>query len=219
MKSARSATFVVAAIVTSATSCARVVGIDDAQLDPNLGTGGSGSISSLCSNYCDAVMANCQDTYSQYASRDACDGICGALEAQSLIGDPQHADIGNSLSCRLQKASAAGTLGEKYLYCPAAGPGGNGTCGTNCEGYCYLMKQMCPIEFAKDPLQNSLDSCLSVCGGLGTVDGGFNASQQSGNTINCRLYHVSAAAAAAVSGLQNLSATHCTHAAGANPCN
>ena len=196
------------------TGCAQIAGIDQAPTDPNASATGSAS---LCNTYCDTVMNNCKDPDYVYASRDACTGVCQAFVQLNLVGDPQQA-IGNTLNCRLKQATAAGPTGEPAQYCPSAGPGGNGVCGSNCEGYCYLMMQICPAEFATDQFQNSLSYCLAQCANIPVLDAGFDADQQSGNTINCRLYHVSAAAAAAVAGLDDQTALHCTHAAGASPC-
>jgi len=205
-------TWALPALLFASAGCAQIAGIDD----PPVNTNTSGE-SAVCKTYCDTVMQNCVDPLYVYASRDACDGVCRALEQLQLVGEPQHA-IGNTLYCRLQQAQGAGSTGEPSQSCPASGPGGNGTCGSNCEGYCYLLSQICPAEFAKDQFQNSLSYCLTQCASIPVIDGGFNADQLSGNTINCRLYHVSAAAAAAVAGLADQSAMHCGHAAGAAPC-
>ncbi len=189
--------------------CAKIAGIDnDIPVNPN-GVNGS----ALCSNYCDTVMSNCEDPLYVYASRAMCMGVCHQLEVAGKAGNPGD-QSGNTIYCRLYQAQQAGSTGEKTTYCPVSGPGGNNICGSNCEDYCTLMQLTCPVQFNDSNLFNgSLSICLTQCALLPVLDGGFNADLQSGNNIDCRLYHVSAANADPTA-----PATHCPHAAGASPC-
>lgn len=192
-----------------AVGCAKIAGIDDSvPVDPNAASG-----SALCNTYCDTVLANCVDPLYVYATRDMCMGVCNKLETAGYTGNPND-QVGNSINCRLNQAIQAKKTAEFSLYCPASGPGGNGICGTNCEGYCVLMQLTCSTEFAVRPFDGTLSTCVNqVCPSLPTLDAGFDADQQSGNTINCRLYHISAANAD-----PNAPLIHCPHAAGASPC-
>jgi hypothetical protein len=192
--------------------CAKIAGIDDnVPVNPN-GTNGS----ALCINYCDAVMTNCPDPLYVYASRDMCMGVCHQLEVAGKVGNTGD-QSGNTINCRLYQAQQAGSTGEKTTYCPVSGPGGNNICGSNCEDYCTLMQLTCPDQFKNSDLtigfNGSLSICLTQCALLPVLDGGFNADLQSGNNIDCRLYHVSAANADPTA-----PQTHCPHAAGASPC-
>ena len=115
-----------------------------------------------------------------------------------------------TLACRADQARLAGTTGEVKLYCPPAGPGGGSgedggapLCGSNCDGYCSLMAAICPGSFP------TLGACMDTCSSVPDV-GGYNIAQTDGNTIQCRLYHVSAATQA--------SEVHCPHALGAMHC-
>ena len=203
-------------LLLSAFGCANIAGIEDATRQTNQSMGGTGSSqsdASLCATYCDAVLADCTGDFSVYASRDTCMGVCNQLRLAGKTGTPGD-QSGNTVYCRLTQATSAKSTGEPTDYCFAAGPGGGDICGTNCEGYCVLLQQTCPIEFSTAQFNNSLAYCLTnACPSIPTLDAGFNAEQQSGNNINCRLYHVSAANADS-----QAPGTHCPHAAGAAPC-
>lgn len=209
-------------------SCASLVGIDEARLDPESVRGGaqstSGGASSggqsgntggtsvgneggqggesgdpnavLCARYCAAVMANCVGPVQVYESLPVCLRACQAMDPGTQ-GDRS----GNTVACRLFHAKQIELVGEEATECPAAGPGGDGVCGTNCQGYCRLLEGLCPAKFNAD--------CVASCQDIPDL-GGYDSSQTSGLTLQCRLYHVSAA---------TLDPDfHCPHAAGAGPC-
>jgi hypothetical protein len=205
-----------ATLFISALGCAKISGIEDAQLGSDPSTGGTGAElqgSALCNTYCDAALGNCQDEYSVYASRDTCLGVCQKLELAGKTGTSGD-QSGNTIYCRLAQARSAKSTGEPQSYCFAAGPGGGNLCGSNCEGYCVLLQQTCPNDFKTAQFNDSLAYCLTTaCPSIPTLDAGFNSGQESGNSINCRLYHVSAANAD-----DQAPGIHCPHAAGATPC-
>ncbi len=189
-------------------SCANIVGIQDAALDES-GSGGAGAQGSggaggaddphalLCARYCSEVMKNCSGDVQVYESLPVCLKVC-----QALPSGKNGERSGNSVNCRLSHAEQAGVLvGEKASECPAAGPGGNGVCGENCEGFCTLMAAICPANLSVE--------CGATCPSIEDL-GGYTSLQTSGKTLQCRLYHVSAATIDAV--------FHCPHAAGAGPC-
>jgi hypothetical protein len=206
-----------ATLLLAALGCANIAGIDDAKLQTNQSTGGTGSTqqdSTLCSTYCDAVIANCQGTFSAYASRETCMGVCSQLRLAGKAGSADD-QSGNTVHCRLTQAINAKSTGEPAGYCFAAGPGGGNICGTNCEGYCVLLQQTCPNEFSTAQFNNSVAYCLTnACPGIPTLDAGYTAAVHGeGNNVNCRLYHLSAANADS-----QAAGIHCPHAAGAAPC-
>lgn len=209
----------ISALAVSSTGfmgCANIVGIEEAGQSQLAASGGSTSTSgasALCTGYCNAVLANCNGPFSVYASIDTCLGVCAKLEAAGKAGTTGD-QTGNTVQCRLSQALSAKSTGERSQYCPAAGPGGSHICGTDCEGYCVLMRETCPNQFAAAQFNGSLAYCLTTaCPSIPTLDAGFNVAQESGNTINCRLYHVSAANADT-----QTPGIHCPHAAGAAPC-
>jgi hypothetical protein len=202
--------FVLAAIVLFTPvfgACAGILGIEKAEhnekLDKVGGSGGSPAADAkpkaLCDRYCDAVLANCSAENSVYTSRDVCMGVC------ETFPPGQEGDDGvNTAECRLQYAIAAGAVGELPLNCAAAGPGGDGKCGTNCEGFCTIGLKACA-----DSMVITVDSCAGICARL-PDPGGFTDQIQSGNSVQCRLYHASAATFDP--------RTHCIHVAGVGPC-
>ena len=165
--------------------------------------GGAGAGLSLCADYCSTVMANCTEAHAVYTSETACLAVCEDLPAGSSDDE-----IGNSVHCRLRNAELAASTGEPGVHCPIAGPGGDGVCGSNCEGYCVLMQAECSARFSQ--AFNGLADCQSQCNESLPDPGSYDVSQSSGNSVNCRLWHVSAAALDP--------SQHCPHASGEPPC-
>lgn len=196
--------------------CANIAGIESAKVQSDSATGGASATqqsTDLCTTYCNTVQDGCKDQFSVYASQDTCLGVCAKLVAAGKAGEAGD-QSGNTVNCRLTQAQNAKSTGEPGEYCFAAGPGGGDLCGSNCEGYCVLLQQTCPTEFQSAQFNNSLAYCITTaCPSVPKLDAGFNADQQAGNNINCRLYHVSAANANA-----DAPGIHCPHAAGAAPC-
>ncbi len=183
-------------------ACGEILGIADATLDPNAGDAGG-----LCGTFCKTVQKNCVFPFQVYFSETTCKAVCNAL-TPGEVGD----ELANTVQCRLHAAEKAGSTGESFLYCPQAGPGGDGVCGTNCVGYCTLYAAFCDIEDFTD-----LKGCQSECEGTPSSPGiptlgpgTFNVGIDTGNSLECRLYHVSAAS--------QDKGTHCPHAAGEPPC-
>jgi hypothetical protein len=195
-----------------ALSCASLVGIEDAELDPELagsggqngnsGSGGSGgepSEPTLCEEYCDTVLANCTGEHRVYTSPAICLTACAGMDP-GQEGD----DEGNTVHCRLLNAGLALELEEPEVHCPIAGPGGDATCGDNCEGFCAIAIPACPGVFEDE------DECLDECSQEYDDIGGYDVSQMAGETVQCLLYHASAATVGPN--------PHCTHVAGDGPC-
>ncbi|MEY2929701.1 MAG: hypothetical protein RL033_450 [Pseudomonadota bacterium] len=160
--------------------------------------------SELCLSYCDTIMAGCTDANAQYASPTACLLVCEKLP----VGTPG-ATSGNSVECRNSKAALALSTGEGANYCFTAGPGGGGVCGQDCDGYCSVMMASCR-EFS------TVSQCTADCSivpnlAQSSVVQTYNTSMQSGNTVQCRLFHVTASTLDPV--------LHCPHASGLTPCN
>lgn len=206
--------------VIAAVGCGNVLGLEERELDPTFGAAGSGGAgasggtgasggaggtgggaSALCTEYCDEILANCTGALLQYPNREQCLSICANIPEGS-------SPSGNTMTCRLEQAINARVSGEPEQHCSAAGPGGADAtglpiCGSNCEGYCGLVGNICPDKFA------TTGACLQECQTLPDL-GGFNSGIDKGNSVQCRLWHVSAASQVAF--------PHCEHAAGAQPC-
>jgi hypothetical protein len=161
--------------------------------------------SALCREYCATVTANCTGTNQQYASPTACYAVCELLQP-GTAGDMTPS---NTVQCRMRRAALAGSTGEPANYCYSAGPGGAEECGSDCDGFCALMTQKCADDMGP------LNQCLSACSIIPDLSRPpdnlrYNVSQQAGDSLQCRLFHVSAASVDP--------AGHCAHAAGGSPC-
>jgi hypothetical protein len=143
------------------------------------GGGGGGTAAPTCETYCAQVKANCEGDLAVYASDDICMSTCGAMPVGTLD------DVsGNTLGCRQYHSGAAAM--DAATHCPHAGPGGAGFCGSNCESYCSLMATVCKGEYADDA------ECMATCETFVDTEP-FSANIKSGNTLQCRLYHLSVA--------------------------
>jgi hypothetical protein len=216
------------AAILLAGGCKQILSIEDAQLDPSLGTGGepgsggsggtAGSDSgdaqadgdagedagSLCDQYCNAVLNNCTGEFAVYTDMDVCQATCHALPE----GEPGD-EKGNSINCRLSAAKLAPSL-ETDFYCAAAGPGGNGKCGADCEAVCTIIKAVC---IGTNPHYATDADCLTACGKLPTLHG-YSVfgppNKYNGPTVQCRILH------ACNSTLEP--DDHCPHAVGQGAC-
>ena len=172
------------------------------------GTGGSPPADgpeeqSLCDRYCATIAESCSGENEQFASPAACLAVCEKLPP-GAPGD----FAGNTIECRLARAELARATGEPQNYCFSAGPGGAGVCGDDCEGFCAIMAETCMQ-------MGSFDECLPECLEVPNLSGPpdnltYETSLQDGDSVQCRLFHVSAATLDA--------STHCVHAAGLVVC-
>lgn len=191
------------ALVFGSVHCSSALGIDDATCDPGLAecqpreTSDAIQASPLCKQYCDAVLANCRGAFGVYVGRATCLSVCKLLP-EGGVGD----DRVNSVRCRLHQAELAAEIDEPAVHCPGAGPGGDGLCGDNCDGLCTLLLGACQVY-------DSDQACHADCSTVPDQNG-FNISDSSGDSVQCRLWHASAASQADV--------PHCIHASGSAPC-
>jgi len=204
-------------------ACANLAGIEKATLDTEgvqasgggaslggsggMATGGTASGGALnaveakrlaCETFCTDVQTTCTGANQVYTSEEVCRSVCSNFD----LGRPLD-ETGNTVTCRINNVRQAKQNGEVQIHCPAAGPGGNGICGADCENYCGLMAAICPDIFA------SRVACGAECLKL-TTQNTYNTSIIKGNDVQCRLYHVSAATTNTM--------LHCPHAGGAVPC-
>lgn len=165
------------------------------------GSAGAGGGAGLtCDGYCTEIMANCKEANQQYSSKDVCLKVC----ANFPVGTESDTN-GNTLGCRAYHTGAAkGTANDAVLHCPHAGPAGDDFCGSNCEGYCNIMVPVCTGEFA-----GGLNDCLTKCASLTKATSKYTIAQTTGDSVECRIYHASAAAEDPAGGS---AAEHCPHA-------
>lgn len=161
-------------------ACQAVAGLEDRKLDPDRATPNMNS--AACQSYCDTVMEVCTDENALYTTRELCLGVCAQLEP----GDPLEPS-GNTIACRMQQAKSA--VREPADHCRFMGPGGGGECGTDCEAYCELFPKACP----DDVEYTTAASCLKACGGLTDQERFDITADYTGDSIECRLVHLSSA--------------------------
>jgi hypothetical protein len=172
-------------------ACQAVAGIEDRTLDPALRPRVD---SEQCKDYCAVVMDACTGEDAVYANLGQCLGVCAALDP----GDPEELRAENTVACRARQAENA--KDEAKGYCRSAGPGGNGECGTDCEAYCQVFPQVCKAQFE----YGSNDDCLRACEALTQQDSYDLERDHDGDTIECRLVHMTSASVDPVG--------HCAHA-------
>ena len=148
-----------------------------------------------CEGYCATITANCTGQFMQYGSPEMCLATCAAF-APGTPGDTS----GNTLACRTYHAGAAADADDTH--CTHAGPGGDMACGSNCEGFCAIAGAVCPDAWPDAAACNT--ACLNFDGAEKS-----DAGDVSGDTLACRLYHLTAAAINPV--------PHCSHIKGDSP--
>ncbi|HVW24848.1 MAG TPA: hypothetical protein VHC69_05730 [Polyangiaceae bacterium] len=196
---ARSAVRAFALAALGAVGCQAIAGIENRHYEPLEAGTTKTTASALCKTYCKEVMDACTGANAQYTDMDTCLGVCAELKPGEI-----HEPSGNTAACREQQARNA-QMGEPETYCKSAGPSGDPMCGTACESYCDLFASIC------SKVETALPNCPDLCKEL-LPDVDVNpAAADTGDTLECRFYHVSAAAAASDP------TVHCGHARLANP--
>ncbi len=155
-----------------------------------------------CDRYCDLVMKNCTGDNAEYLSRSICMKMCPAFEIGATSGDTAHATLG----CRVYHANEAATAPAEH--CRAAGPLGGRRCGKDpCEPFCTLAVTYCAPPKAV-PYPGGIADCQAACKTFPYLVGDAgDTTFESGNTLNCRLWHLETAYTSDDFGM-----FHCPHA-------
>lgn len=166
----------------------------------------------LCDKYCSEIMELCTGDLEQYRDMRQCLTVCEMFPRGELTAETND----NTVACRLRYASksryASGT--EHAAYCRQAGPGGDGRCGSNCEGYCTLMEGVCTPEEAGIYRFEDNASCMAACAALPVSSVPYstaNVELSDGDHVQCRIFHVTSAAMLDAE-------EHCEHAVGLTLC-
>lgn len=158
-----------------------------------------------CAVYCADIVSACGTAkgslYAQYQSLEECLTACPLLRASS---DP----LVNNIGCRDQHAHYAmpmdaGGLGLPDPHCWHAGPYGYSVCGDPCKSFCTLDTDFCSPDagtgFDGMAPYPSNDACEAKCPTFPVLtpndagvflDAGFTAWSGTGNTLDCREYHI-----------------------------
>jgi hypothetical protein len=193
------------------TACNAVLGINEATLESDAGQDGSSSGASDagadgperldCAHYCDVIMANCAGPFQEYLTRDICISMCPVFELGTITDSLQ-----DTLGCRLWHAHAAAEAPD--IHCPHAGPLGGDHCGDACQAFCNLDTAYCagPISAYDGGFRGCLGACPAFTYSVGPDAG--DLTEESGDSLNCRLWHLESAYASAAA-----STIHCPHTA------
>lgn len=151
-------------------------------------TGMTGSLS--CATYCTSLMATCTGANQQFTGMDQCLNSCKAYPVGTAADQS-----GNTLGCRTYHAANA--KGDPATHCGHAGPGGAGSCGEDCDGYCQIAMMYCTAANMA-AVYSSLAECKTACATFpDTLK--FNVTDttlQTKKEVACLLYHVQEASAA-----------------------
>jgi hypothetical protein len=203
------------ALCAAFAGCRQVLSIEQREYDPSLadaGTDADAQVDTLsCEYYCQLITDTCKGSNKQYSTIEACIGLCSTFPEGKLDDEK-----GNTLGCRIHVLETTKAMIESSD-CAAAGPGGDGVCGSNCESFCSSMQTVCPQGFESE------DDCMDVCTPL--IECGnyhVTSSTPDNPSIQCRLYHMSAAAINILSAekgeLTDSQLNHCPHAMGETEC-
>lgn len=175
--------------------------------EPAGGAAGAAATADVCEQYCDLMGEHCVGDALQYRDNAQCLKICRTYP----VGAPED-DRVNTAACRRRYAGKARYLAgaELATTCGYAGPGGDGRCGSNCEGFCTIAQAACRPEVTDPYFYDSFDACLNDCEGLPSSRYQYGAVS-SGNSLECRLFHVSSAMMADAD-------EHCEHTLGITLC-
>lgn len=154
-----------------------------------------------CQRYCDTVLASCTGDNAQYASEADCLAVCRAADWDpgAAVTSTGPAD-GPSIGCRTYHAGPP-AQDDPAFHCPHAGPSAGGVCGSYCEAYCALALGGCT---GGDALYGNGEACMAACANF---DDSGTPGDASGDTVQCRIYHLSVAITTGET------AVHCPHAA------
>jgi hypothetical protein len=162
-----------------------------------------------CANYCATIASACTGAppagNSQYSFIDNqdCNAYCNGVHWNLGTVDPNaHED---TLGCRVAHAQLAANPGPASLHCWHAGPTGGNLCGNYCENYCELALEACT---GANQLYPDRPAFLAACAGIRVSS---TISAQTGDNVQCRIWHLSEAMTGKILGNATLVATHCPH--------
>jgi hypothetical protein len=161
--------------------------------------GSEAGLAVSCANYCNIIATNCTAANQEYVNNATCLAMCANM-TPGTAGDTS----GDTLACRQYHAGAA--AGNAALHCRHAGFSGADTCGTShCAAFCKQDIALCGGQTT--PPYASQADCETKCAAYPYVAAtGGDTALTSGNTMQCRLYHLEAAYGGGAA-----TTTHCPH--------
>ena len=175
-------------------ACQALAGIEDRTfVGSEAGATGDGGPSQQCQDYCKLAKEVCVDTNTLYASDETCLAVCNLW----LPGEKDEPKGTNTVACRENQLALAKQTNEPSTipdYCAKASPGGNGFCGSTCESYCQLYAAACKEDQPQlGSTQYDEPTCVAKCKGLADTKSFDVNANYTGDTLQCRLVHTSAA--------------------------
>ena len=171
-----------------------------------------------CQTYCDTISAACTGANAMYADAAHCTGTCN----QFTPGANASETMGNTLGCRIYHAQNAMLMANAAAtHCPHAGPVGAavdataGVCGSDpCTDFCTLDTKVCgtdamPVTGVTNHYTD-MAACMTACAGFAKTTP-YNSTAPNGNTLACRINHLTNAAANATAATVAAWNTHCGH--------
>jgi len=181
---------------------------------PHAGPTGGNVCSNPCYYYCDLHLKTCTGANQAFPSQTECLAECMAYP-NSTWPNPNPANLytvvaaGDSWDCRAYHvAVAASFVGTNPTlvaqHCGHSNQTGAGTCGDYCQNYCDDMAYYCTGSNAQF---KTTSDCMTACYKYPrTYNSTLQAPVTSGNSYECRKYHVMFGA------LTMDPTTHCPHA-------
>jgi hypothetical protein len=172
-----------------------------------------------CGTYCSAIKTTCTGANAQYSDDAHCMAMCSKFTPGT-----QADTSGNTLGCHnwhIQNITVRGNPADTH--CSHAGPLGGKIdptpdvhCGDPCNDFCELEVAVCGVTGAANAKGQyaSKDACVTACKGNGTATSGFalthpykyDGGVPAGDSLACRMYHLTNAAASDAA-----ATTHCKH--------
>ena len=172
-------------------------------------TAGTGGGTNLCVEYCNTVTTYCTGENLQYKDLEQCLKVCEYFP-KGAVGGPDD----DTVACRLKYAGKARYAGgtELAAYCRQGGAGGDGRCGSNCDGFCDITQVTCNADETAPYFYPSRQACENSCASLPDIPFVYGSKESAdGNSVQCRLFHVMSAAMADAG-------EHCAHVLGVTLC-
>lgn len=210
--------------ILAVVGCFALAGCDDDNPATDAGAGSDAAPVLNCANYCSKIMTNCTAGNTQYATMNHCLGSCAKMTLGAITDMTN-----NTVGCRSYHADNAVRQGQTpETHCPHAGPGGAAiaptgplpsTCGDACTSFCTLNIATCgsteaPITGITPRYQN-VQACMTACGNFSKAKPyAVSPATPTGDSLACRLYHLTNAAQQYASASPNLMMVdiHCSHA-------
>jgi hypothetical protein len=167
-----------ALVVLSGVAVLHACVIEERPFDAQLGA---------CTDYCREIAGRCTGDSAVYENDEQCLAVCAQLPLGSAEDPPGE----NTLLCRLDQLYAGGF--EATSRCPAAGPGGNGACGDDCESFCALRRQACSEEQPSELDIARENFCERSCPGLARAPGPSIQVNAFSDTLECRMIQLARA--------------------------